>query len=229
MKQARVAAVVLAAGGSTRLGQPKQLVQVDGECLVNRAVRVALAAGADPVFVALGAQFETVLEHLKYDEPPVRVLVNHAWRSGMASSIALGAAAAGRVDADALLVLACDQPAVTPRHLRELMLTSKCEHVVASAYAGRRGVPAIFPELAFHALQDLSGDWGARTLLQRAEVLTVPLPGGEFDVDTPDDLEALLRPADGGVRVPVFSATPGAAAFDAPKRVETVTGKGRVA
>ena len=67
-------------------------------------------------------------------------------------------------------------------------MTSNREHVVASYYWERRGIPALFPEFAFHALQDLTGDTGARELLQDEAVLTVPLHGGEFDLDTPADL-----------------------------------------
>ena len=200
LRSQRTAVVVLAAGASIRLGQPKQLVRYGGELLINRAIRVALEAGGDPVFVVLGANFEQTLEALTTDKPPVRVLVNQAWRTGMASSVALGAAAAERVGADQLILMACDQPAVSPAHLKRLIEISEGEHVVASAYAGRRGVPALFPDFAFHALEDLSGDWGARSLLQRAEVLTAPLPGGEFDIDTPADLNLLQQTKGTGTR-----------------------------
>ena len=161
--------------------------------MVDRAVRIAAEAGASPVFVVLGAHFEQILESLTPTEPPVRVLFNKAWRNGMGSSIALGSASAERVGADDLLIMACDQPAVTASHLHSLRAASKHEHVVASSYAGRRGIPALFPEFAFHALQDLRGDRGAQALLQRAEVLTVPLAQGEFDIDTPEDLRKLLH------------------------------------
>ena len=190
-----MAALVLAAGASSRLGQPKQLVRFQGERLMDRAIRLAQEAGAVPVFVVLGANFELMLEALA-DSPSgpengVRILINKAWRSGMSSSLRLGATAAERAGADDLLVMGCDQPSVTAQHLRALCEASKREHAVASYYWQRRGIPALFPAFAFHALQDLSGDTGARELLQDDAVLTVPLPGGEFDVDTPEDLERL--------------------------------------
>lgn len=184
----RLAALVLAAGASSRLGQPKQLVEFEGERLLDRAIRLAHQAGASPVFVVLGADFERILEALTSNPYQPRILVNKAWSSGMASSLRLGAAAAERAGVDDLLVLACDQPAVTAEHLLRLTEVSKREHVVASYYWERRGIPALFPEFAFHALQDLQGDTGARELLQDDAVLTVALPGGEFDVDTPQDL-----------------------------------------
>ncbi len=189
----RVAALVLAAGASSRLGQPKQLVQIRGERLIDRAIRVAHEAGASPVFVVVGAGYELLLDALEGNPFKPRVLVNRAWSSGMASSLRLGAAAAERAGVDDLLVLSCDQPAVTAEHLLRLVAASQREHVVASYYWERRGIPAIFPEFAFHALQELEGDTGARDLLQDNAVLTVTLPGGEFDVDTPADLLRLQR------------------------------------
>ncbi len=189
----RVAALVLAAGGSTRLGCPKQLVAFQGELLMLRSIRLAHEAGAGPVFVVLGAEFPRMLQALEASIYDPRILINKAWGSGMASSIALGATAAERAGADDLLVLSCDQPTVTAEHLRRLITVSNREHVVASYYWERRGVPALFPEFAFHALQELSGDSGARELLQHEAVLTVSLPGGDFDVDTPADLERLRQ------------------------------------
>jgi CTP:molybdopterin cytidylyltransferase MocA len=187
----RVAALVLAAGASERLGQPKQLVQYQGERLMDRAIRLAHEAGASPVFVVLGADYEKFLDVLQSNPYEPRILINKAWKRGMSTSIALGAAAAERVDADDLLVLTCDQVTVTAEHLRLLMEAPHREHVVASHYYERRGIPALFPEFSFHALQELTGDTGARELLQDDAVLTVPLYGGEFDVDTPEDLERL--------------------------------------
>ncbi|MGI4853268.1 MAG: nucleotidyltransferase family protein [Janthinobacterium lividum] len=184
----RLAALVLAAGGSSRLGHPKQLVEFQGERLLDRAIRIAHQAGASPVFVVLGAECEQMLAALEANAYQPRILINKAWTSGMASSLRLGAAAAERDGVDNLLVLACDQPSVTADHLLRLVEVSKREHVVASHYRSRRGIPALFPDFAFHALQDLTGDTGARDLLQDDAVLTVVLPVGEFDIDTHEDL-----------------------------------------
>ncbi len=191
MSERRLAALVLAAGASTRMGQPKQLLRYEGELLIERAVRVAREAGADPVFVVIGANYAPIGTVLSRLEPAVRVLLNHGWQQGMGNSIALGAMAAERFGADDLLVLTCDQVHVTAEHLRTLVEVSHRDHVVASVYAEHRGVPALFPEFSFHALQELHGDRGARDLLQREDVLQVPLPLGEVDIDTPADLEAL--------------------------------------
>jgi predicted hydrolase (HD superfamily)/CTP:molybdopterin cytidylyltransferase MocA len=186
-----VAALILAAGGSKRLGEPKQLVRYHGEQLMDRAVRIAHEAGVDTIFIVFGADHVRMLEALTPTEFGVRLLINKGWRNGMSTSIALGVAAAERAGADDLLVLSCDQVTVTPEHLQRLVETSKREYVVASQYRGRRGIPAVFPEFSFRALSELVGDTGAREVLQQDSVLTVPLEGGEFDVDTPADLETL--------------------------------------
>ena len=191
MSDRRLAALVLAAGASTRLGQPKQLLEYQGELLVERAVRVAREAGAHAVFVVLGAHYQPIFRVLSNIDPPVRVLLNQGWQQGMGNSIALGAAAADRDGVDDLLVLTCDQIHVTAEHLRLLVRASRRDHVVASVYAEHRGVPALFPEFSFHALQELRGDTGARDLLQKEDVLSVPFPLGDIDIDTPKDLDLL--------------------------------------
>lgn len=193
MNGRRVAGLVLAAGASTRLGQPKQMLRLDGELLVARAVRLAREAGAEPVFVVLGAGYEPIFEAVCAMVPPPRVLLNQRWQEGMSTSLALGAAAAERDGADDLLVLTCDQIAVTPGHLRMLIEASHGEHVVASVYGGSKGVPALFPEFSFHSLQELTGDRGARELLQHVDVLSVALVDGDLDIDTPEDLRKIQQ------------------------------------
>jgi molybdenum cofactor cytidylyltransferase len=176
-----IAAVVLAAGASTRLGEPKQLVMIAGETLLERAVRAAREAGCSPVVVVLGASEEEIVARCDLDD--AFVLVNEFWNEGMASSIRVGVGAVQ--DADGVVLMTCDQPAVTAGHLRALMATGQ---VTASAYAGRRGVPAYFPATAFSTLMALQGDAGARDLLRGAPA--IELVGGELDVDTAADLAA---------------------------------------
>jgi CTP:molybdopterin cytidylyltransferase MocA len=179
-----IAAVVIAAGASTRLGEPKQLVVIAGETLLERAVRTAREAGCSPVVVVLGASAEVIRE--RCDLGGAVVVVNPGWEEGMASSIRIGVGAVG--GADGVVLMTCDQPAVTAEHL--LALTAAGE-VMASEYAGRRGVPAYFPAASFSALTELTGDAGARELLRSAA--TVELVGGELDVDTAADLAAAVR------------------------------------
>lgn len=179
-----IAAVILAAGASTRLGEPKQLVIFGGETLLERAVRTAREAACTPAVVVLGANAERIRE--RCDLRNALVVLNQAWQEGMASSIRVGVGALG--NPDGVVLMTCDQPAVTAEHLRALMATGE---VAASAYAGRRGVPAYFPPASFPALTALRGDTGARDLLRSA--LAISLAGGEVDVDTAEDLHEAER------------------------------------
>jgi molybdenum cofactor cytidylyltransferase len=175
-------AIVLAAGASLRLGSPKQLARVGEETLLERMIRVAFEAGLHPVYGVISA-------NLLIEPSPRGVIwiVNHEAAEGMASSIRAGlhALEGDGAPCSGVIILACDQPAVTAAHLRELAKGG--DSVVASAYSGRKGVPAYFPRSAFDALRVLRGDVGARDLLQNAKA--VPLADGELDVDTIEDLE----------------------------------------
>ena len=185
MIAAGIAGVILAAGASTRLGQPKQLVEFGGETLLSRAVRSADEAGCWPIVVVLGADARRVLSRCSLR--CVAVLVNPWWQEGMASSLRLGIASV--TSWDGVLLMTCDQPAVTPEHLQAL---ADSEEPTASSYANRRGVPAFFPRSSFPELLKLKGDSGARDLLRQAR--TIELAGGELDIDTDGDLaEARAR------------------------------------
>jgi molybdenum cofactor cytidylyltransferase len=177
-----IAAIILAAGASLRLGTPKQLARLGAETLLERTARVAVEAGLNPVYGVIPA--DLVIEPMPVGMIPV---VNQDAAEGMASSIRAGlrALAANSVAVSGAIILVCDQPAVTAGHLREL--AKGASRVVASAYSGRKGVPAFFPSEVFAALLALRGDVGARDLLQNA--MAIPLSEGELDVDTIEDLD----------------------------------------
>ncbi|HEY5055331.1 MAG TPA: nucleotidyltransferase family protein [Acidobacteriaceae bacterium] len=185
------AAIILAAGASTRLGQPKQLATLNGETLLGRAVRIARETGCAPVLVVLGSERDPILAEIARgalgDVSPV---INDRWQEGMATSIFFGVRALGFVakQARGAILMTCDQPAITPEHLRALTASGD---LTASEYAGRRGVPAYFPASYFAALTQLTGDSGARDLLHTARV--IPLPLGELDIDTPETLAEAQR------------------------------------
>ncbi len=199
---ARVAALVLAAGASLRFGSPKQRIRLGGDTLLERAIRVAVEAELDPVYGVISPD-------LANEPTPQRMIpvINHDAIEGMASSIRCGVRAlqsAGPHFSGAIL-LACDQPSVTARHLKQL--AGGGNGVLASAYAGRKGIPAYLPAAMFGELLSLQGDFGARELLKSARSLH--LPGGEFDIDTIEDFEQARK---------VYEADSSAAgAFPRPK------------
>lgn len=159
------------------------MVLLDGETLLDRAVRTVREAGCSPVVVLLGADADRIRRGCGLDG--ATIVINHDWTSGMASSIVLGVDAVG--DADGLVLMTCDQPAVSAKHLRALIGAE----TAASVYAGRRGVPAYFPRSAFAGLRELRGDRGARDLVVEARVVELSL--GELDVDTPEDMARAER------------------------------------
>lgn len=188
-----VAAVVLAAGASRRLGQPKQLLILDGETLLARSVRLAFEAGVAQVLVVVGAQAELI----GADVPAgiAAVVMNDEWEQGIASSIHAGVKAIDGV-ARGVLMLACDQPRLSAEHLRGLIETFAAQgeaSIVASTYAGVLGIPAVFPRETFADLLALSGDKGARALLMQppCPLIVLAFDGGEVDIDEPDDLAQL--------------------------------------
>jgi len=190
-----VAAIIIAAGASSRLGEPKQLLVLRGETLLQRAIRVAKEAGTEPVLVVLGAHRERI--EAEVDLSGVKVVVNNDWEEGMASSIRAGVRALQGIEAriSGVMLMVCDQPAVSSEHLGQMMgaFRRNPAGVIASVYAGKRGIPAIFPADAFADLLVLQGDRGARGLLSEEGrfVIEVPLEGGEVDIDLPEDLAHL--------------------------------------
>ncbi|MCP3104676.1 nucleotidyltransferase family protein [Myxococcus sp. K15C18031901] len=192
-----VGVVLLAAGGSSRLGQPKQLVTLQGQSLVRRAAGAAVALGEGPVVVVLGASHDVVAPQL--GDLPVQHVAHGGWAQGPGGSLRAGLQAllarddAGRLEA--VLVMLCDQLRVDVAHLRALVAAwrDSGRPVVASAYDGTRGVPALFARAVFEELDALPPEQGARGVIARepSRVAEVPLAGGGEDVDTPRDLARL--------------------------------------
>jgi CTP:molybdopterin cytidylyltransferase MocA len=192
-----VAAIILAAGASRRLGQPKQLIIFQGEFLLVRAIRLARQAGASPVLVVLGANSADISSSMSFDSEIL--IFNDQWEQGIATSIRAGLNAVSEkaIDAQGVLLMTCDQPRLTAEHLR-ILIEEFAKHpgpvVVASTYAGIQGIPAVFPRSAFADLAKLRGDQGARKLLAHpaCPVLAFKFIGGEIDIDIPSDLLHLL-------------------------------------
>ncbi len=191
-----VAAILLAAGASRRLGQPKQLLRIHGETLIARNVRIAREAGATPVFVVLGAEPEAIRAAI--EDPGVILIENSAWSKGLSTSVRAGVEAVEEqaAPADGVLLMNCDQPRLDSLHLAALVAAFEArggDVIVASSYAGTNGVPALFPRRLYDDLKSLAGDRGARVLFTRHAnaLIAIPFEGGEVDIDTPDDLAHL--------------------------------------
>jgi molybdenum cofactor cytidylyltransferase len=185
----RLAGIVLAAGGATRFGAPKQLARLGDEALVVRAARLALASCPGGVVVVTGAFATEVRAELS--AMSVRLAHNDAWPTGLASSIRCGidALPAGTL---ACLLMLCDQAALDEDGLRRLVAgwAVAPDRVAAASYAGTLGVPAIFSRELWPGLRALTRDQGARSLIASlTHVTAVSIPGAAYDVDSPGDLD----------------------------------------
>lgn len=192
----RLGVLLLAAGGSSRLGQPKQLLQIDGESLVRRTARFLLSLQAEQVIVVTGCSSDPVSKELA--GLPFCVRHNPDWRAGMGSSIALGAGEMPQ-EIDGLLILLCDQWRIEPIDLKEIIKFWKSDisRIAVSSWKDEStfcyGPPVIFPRKYIRELMILQGDQGARSLIARNKknARFLELENAAFDVDVPADLEAL--------------------------------------
>jgi molybdenum cofactor cytidylyltransferase len=191
------AAVILAAGGSSRFGQPKQLLPLRGKTLVRTIVDAACEAGCSPVVVVIGSDGEKIQDELAHAD--VIKVENKDWRRGIGSSIRTGVQTFidQAPDVAAVLLLVCDQPAVNARFIESLIATHETtkKDIVASSYADTVGVPALFGRSLFKELLALGDESGAKSIiLQHPErVAQLAFPEGAADIDTWEDWETLNR------------------------------------
>lgn len=198
--EASIGVVILAAGGSSRLGEPKQLVPYQGRTLLRHAAETAAASGCRPIIAVLGANAGALRAELA--GLPVWAVENEDWESGMGSSIAAGVQPLTDLNhLDGAIILLADQPLISPEFLRELVFQFEetLAPIVASEYDGTLGVPALFAETLFPELLALDGAGGAKQLIQqyRSRAASVAFEGGSVDIDTPEDVEVLYRMAAG--------------------------------
>lgn len=186
--------IVLAAGGSTRLGHPKQLLPHLGRTLLRHAADVAVQAATGPVVVVLGAHGESIRGEL--DGLAVQVTMNRDWRTGIATSIQAGLVSLGRDrEPDAVILMTCDQPHVSAELLRRLVdrYADARPPAVACGYAGTLGTPALFDRSLFGELWLLTGDHGAKQVIERHQsgAVRVAFDNGAVDIDTAEDVARL--------------------------------------
>jgi len=186
-----VAAVILAAGASRRMGTPKQLLRWGDTTLLGRAIAAARASRCSTVYVVLGAFRERIAPSVG-----ARVILNEEWEEGLSSSFR---AAARAVRADAALFLPVDLPFITGKILDRFVDAREGIRfpIVASEFDGQVGPPALFASSVFPELRQLRGDAGARSVIAAdpGRVHRLPVPEAAADVDTPQNFKDLLRRA----------------------------------
>lgn len=195
----KLTALLLAAGGSSRMGRPKQLIRVEGESLVRRMTRRLVALNSGDVMVVTGSNSQAISDELS--GLPIQLVSNPGWKSGMASSLAAGVKSLPD-ECEGVLILLCDQWQIDLNDLRELVhswrvdisrISTACWHD-----EGRQviGPPAIFPRTLFEELITLKGDRGARVVIEkhREQTSIVEMESACFDLDEPADLARGLDP-----------------------------------
>ncbi len=192
-----LAALLLAAGGSSRMGRPKQLLRMENEALVTRMARRLIDLGPGSVMVVTGSVRQAVNDQLS--GLPLQIVYNPRWQEGMASSLAAGVKNLPP-EIDGLLIMLCDQWRVGLADLQELVQawTTDISHIAAASWheEGQQviGPPAIFPSSLFEELTALKGDRGARLVIEKHRKCAtfVAMNNARFDLDKPADLEEFL-------------------------------------
>jgi molybdenum cofactor cytidylyltransferase len=194
MTPRRIGIVILAAGGSRRMGQPKQLLPFRERTLLRHAVETAVASMCRPILVVTGAHAELV--SLELQSLPVLIAYNSEWASGIGSSLRLAIQTLGAIDAmEGVVITLSDQPLVTADAVNRIVEAhyQTGKDIVASEYADTHGVPLFIGKRFFDEISALAGTEGAKRVIDRhlEEMTTVPLVEATFDIDTPNDYERL--------------------------------------
>ncbi len=191
--------IILAAGQSQRMGQPKQLLKIGEDSLIQHIVKVAGNTAYAPIVVVLGSNFEMIKKEITaYQVLPV---YNPDWENGMGTSISTGIRAIRKLNPNirAVIILLVDQPLLKPNLLHDLetLYHQTTKKIIASKYNETIGVPALFDQSVFQELESLEGNTGAKKIIQKfvekEEVAFVDFPEGRFDLDTQSDYKQFLK------------------------------------
>lgn len=195
-----IAGVILAAGGSSRMGQSKLLLPWKGEALIRWPVKAALQAGLSPVIVVTGAYAEAIEQTLAGLD--VVIVHNPDWAEGQSTSLRSGMAALPN-DIEAAVLLLGDQPQLLVDLIQDLVReyreNAPAVPIYISAYQEKRGNPVLFDRSVFQELQSLSGDAGGRQIFSKHPLMYVPVnnPDQLFDIDSPADYRHLTEKSEG--------------------------------
>ena len=192
-----IVAIILAAGASKRMGQPKQLLPYRGQTLLSYVIQCAIASSCSRVIVILGANADKI--EPKINQFPVQIVNNSECNEGIGSSIRCGITYIKErcLNINGAIFLACDQPFISAEKIEQLiaLYNSSNKLIVASRYGETIGIPALFAPSFFSELIKLKGDRGAKKIIQqyREQVATLAFPKGEIDLDTWENYQKLIN------------------------------------
>ena len=191
------AIIILAAGDSSRMGRPKQLLEYGGKSLLQRAIDSAGECRPDHLIVVLGSSFQQIKNEI--NTPGISIIENSNWESGIASSIIAGLNSLedSTTGTDAAIIMTCDQPFADAKILKALITeqAGSGKLIVGSRYARTQGIPALFHRTIFPDLLSLKGDSGAKMLFEKYkdQASFVSFQNGGIDIDTSDDYKKLTK------------------------------------
>lgn len=186
--------IILAAGSSSRLGRPKQKLIYKGKSLLQHAVEEGLASNCSPIVVVLGADEDNIRTEIAEN---VQIVINMSWNEGLSSSIKCGLTRLLQLEPDAsqAIIMLCDQPFVDSAILNKLMTEKEAagRAIAACTYDNTLGTPVLFDKRFFPDLLSLEGNHGAKGLVldNESDVVSIPFPLGNIDIDTAEDYEKL--------------------------------------
>ncbi|GAB3507078.1 nucleotidyltransferase family protein [Emticicia fontis] len=196
-----VGLVILAAGGSSRMGVPKQLLHIDGKSLIKRMAEMAMDTKTYPIVVVLGANRPMIRKEL--ERMPITVINNPQWENGMSSSIRMGLVGAYMTykELEAVIFITADMPLVSAELIDKIVKRAEVLNdngespdIVACKYNGQVGIPVLFKRKLFNDLLELSGDSGAKKVIlaNKEQTATIDFPEGNVDLDTIEEYRNFL-------------------------------------
>lgn len=191
----QIAAIILAAGGSRRFGFPKQLLEWEGETLINRTINLAKTARLDPIIVVLGSEYEKIKEQI-IDKEKLIIIENNDWEVGQSTSLIAGVKAIETKEIP-FAVLLCDQPQIAVDNVKGVIkeFQETDYEVVITEIEGKMIPPVIFSPICIPGIKELKGDRGARSIVNCYRYKTFPETDTRLllDIDTPEDFEILKK------------------------------------
>jgi molybdenum cofactor cytidylyltransferase len=186
--------IILAAGNSSRMREPKQLMMYKNKTFLQHIIAEAKNANLEPVICVTGYQSELITKNIT--GMGISIVYNEGWREGMGSGISAGVKQILLSDVDSVVLAVCDQPHVSADLFRtmEELKDQSGKGIVAASYAGTLGTPVLFTKGYFNQLKSLDGNQGAKNIvkLNMPDVCSVEFEKGRIDIDTKEDYEHLI-------------------------------------